>query len=371
MPASKTRVRKRGALTTRRRRSRMAIAVTVLLSLMTALTMLGYSGAHDSPFRQNPKSGHAVSTSSLNSNSPSKEYVYAGGRLVATEEPQSCIPVLTATSPQSYPATPSPNTGAISVSIGSTCAWTATSNATWLTFPFGSSGTGGGSLTYSVAQNTLASIRSGSITVSGTGGSASFSVYQGVEFADVPTTHPFYSFIGRLAARGVTVGCGTNPPVFCPDQTVPHDQMAVFVLRAKGEPTPPTPPSQRFADVPSTYWAYAFIDRMDALNIWNGCGFDQFGHRIYCPASIVSREQMAAIIIRGIGEYNPPTPPSQRFYDVPPSNPYYNFIDRMAALGITLGCGTGCNTIGMSCYCPASSVTRGQMAVFLVRAFNL
>jgi hypothetical protein len=51
--------------------------------------MLAYSGALDSAFRQKGKKGKDVSTASFNSNSPSKEYVYAGGRLVATEEPAS------------------------------------------------------------------------------------------------------------------------------------------------------------------------------------------------------------------------------------------------------------------------------------------
>jgi hypothetical protein len=78
----------------------------------------------------------------------------------------------------------------------------------------------------------------------------------------------------------------------------------------------------------------------------------------------VTREQMAAFIIRSLGEFNPPTPAQQRFLDVPPSNPFYNFIDRMAVLNITAGCG-GSN------YCPTSAVTREQMAAFLVRAFNL
>jgi len=52
--------------------------------------------------------------------------------------------------------------------------------------------------------------------------------------------------------------------------------------------------------------------------------------------------------------------------DVPPSNAFYNFIDRMAVLNITLGC-----SANPPMYCPADSVTRGQMAAFLVRAFAL
>jgi hypothetical protein len=57
-------------------------------------------------------------------------------------------------------------------------------------------------------------------------------------------------------------------------------------------------------------------------------------------------------------------PESQRYLDVPPSSTFYRFIDRLAVLGITNGCGGGN-------YCPTMTVTRGQMAAFLVRAFKL
>lgn len=80
----------------------------------------------------------------------------------------------------------------------------------------------------------------------------------------------------------------------------------------------------------------------------------------------MKREQMSAFIIRGLGEFTPPIPVMQRFDDVPPENPFYSFIDRMAVLGITLGCSSN-----PPLYCPNDSVTRAQMAAFLVRAFDL
>jgi len=134
-------------------------------------------------------------------------------------------------------------------------------------------------------------------------------------------------------------------------------------MRAKGEFNPPTPPSQRFNDVPPGNQFYAFIDRLAALQITLGCTPD---HLLYCPADPVKRDQMAAFLLRGLGEFNPPTPATQRFGDVPPSNPFYNFIDRVAVLNITLGC-----TPDHLMYCPNDSVTRAQMAAFLVRAFGL
>jgi hypothetical protein len=65
---------------------------------------------------------------------------------------------------------------------------------------------------------------------------------------------------------------------------------------------------------------------------------------------------------------NPPTPASQRFADVPPGNIFYAYIERLAALGITAGCGT--NAQGQPLFCPSDFVTREQMAAFLIRAFD-
>ncbi len=242
----------------------------------------------------------------------------------------------------------------IAVSAPLACAWTALSNDTWITINSGATGSGNGSVNYSVSANTGATRRNGSITVAG----QTFTVVQGIAFNDVAADHPFYNFIGKLSARAITLGCSGNPPLYCPDQAVSREQMAAFLLRALGEFNPPPPKTQRFADVPPTNPFYAFIDRLAELGITLGCSPGN-----YCPTAVVTREQMAAFLMRALGEFNPPTPPTQRFDDVPESNPFYPFIDRMAVLGITLGCSP-------SLYCPTESVTRAQMAAFLIRAFD-
>lgn len=237
------------------------------------------------------------------------------------------------------------------------CAWAATTTSFFITITSGKEGTGNGTVHFDVAPNLGQSIRSGTITVAG----QAFTVYEGINFPDVPSNDSFYTDIGKLSARGVTLGCGNGN--FCPADPVTREQMAAFIVRAKGEFNPPTPPSQRFNDVPPSNLFYNFIDRLADLQITLGCTPD---HLMYCPADPVKRDQMAAFLLRGLGEFNPPTPPSQRFSDVPPSNVFYNFIDRLAVLQITLGC-----TPDHLMYCPNDSVTRAQMAAFLVRAFNL
>lgn len=53
-------------------------------------------------------------------------------------------------------------------------------------------------------------------------------------FDDVPTDHPFFKFIEALTASGITAGCDTNPPRFCPDQPLTRGQMAVFLAVGLG-----------------------------------------------------------------------------------------------------------------------------------------
>jgi hypothetical protein len=71
--------------------------------------------------------------------------------------------------------------------------------------------------------------------------------------------------------------------------------------------------------------------------------------------------------------FNPILKP-QTFEDVEPSHPfagvedvwYYAWVEDLAAVGLTEGCGSNPLT-GRSEYCPESSVTRAELAVFLMR----
>ena len=263
-------------------------------------------------------------------------------------------PCTASISPASQSYSPSVGSGSFSVTADDTCNWSAVSNAPWITIQAGS-GFGIGAVSYSVGANTGSGIRNGTITVGG----QTFTVYQGMGFSDVPLSNPFYNDIGKLSARNVTLGCGNGH--FCPNDSVTRDQMAAFIMRSLGESNPPTPATQRFLDVSPSNPFYNFIDRMAVLNITLGCGGGN-----YCPATPVLREQMAAFLVRALGETNPPNPPFQRFGDVPASNTFYNFIDRMAVLNITQGC-----SASPLMYCPNTVMTRGQMAAMLVRAFNL
>jgi hypothetical protein len=73
---------------------------------------------------------------------------------------------------------------------------------------------------------------------------------------------------------------------------------------------------------------------------------------------------MAVFLIRGLfGAHYAPPPATGRFDDVPVNDVYAPWIEALADAGITSGCGP-------RQYCPAATLTRAQMAVFLMRAMR-
>ena len=59
----------------------------------------------------------------------------------------------------------------------------------------------------------------------------------GTMFSDVPSSQPFAKWIEQLAREGITAGCSTTPPMYCPDAGVTRGQMAVFLETTFGIPT--------------------------------------------------------------------------------------------------------------------------------------
>ena len=86
-----------------------------------------------------------------------------------------------------------------------------------------------------------------------------------------------------------------------------------------------------------------------------------------CPQASIDRKTMAVWTVRALDGQDPAQASDNRFTDVDANSFHAPFIERMAELGVTTGCGNS----GNSTFCPDDTVTRDQMAVFLTRAFNL
>ena len=113
-------------------------------------------------------------------------------------------------------------------------------------------------------------------------------------FTDVPSTNVHRANINAIAEAGITAGC--NPPKndrFCPNDPVTRDQMASFLVRAKGL----SPSSKNlFTDVPSTNVHRANINALGGTSITRGCNPPH--NTRYCPRDTVTRAQMAAFLNR-------------------------------------------------------------------------
>jgi predicted phosphodiesterase len=184
-------------------------------------------------------------------------------------------------------------------------------------------------------------------------------------FEDVPTNYWAWDYIERLYSARVTSGCSTSPLLYCPTSSVTRDQMAVFLLRAKhGANYIPPKATGTFEDVPTDYWAADWIEQLADEGITSGCSTSP---RLYCPSQEVSRDQMAVFLLRAkhVANYAPPKATGV-FQDVPVTYWAADWIEQLAAEGVTGGCST--NPLK---YCPGTPVTRDQMAVFLVKNFNL
>jgi hypothetical protein len=185
-----------------------------------------------------------------------------------------------------------------------------------------------------------------------------------VDFLDVPDAHLFHDFVLTLARGAITGGCGNGR--FCVSSAVTRAQMAVFLLTAKHGPAfaPPPATGTLFADVPAGSFGAAWIEQLAREGITGGCATNPAR---YCPTAAVGRAEMAVFLVRArYGAGFVPPPAQGVFQDVAASNPFAAWIEKLAADGVTGGCAT--NPLR---YCPATVVSRGQMAVFLVANFGL
>jgi pectate lyase len=156
----------------------------------------------------------------------------------------------------------------------------------------------------------------------------------------------FYGEIAWLYENGVTNGCGATR--FCPDGVVTRGQIAAFLARMMNLPAT----TQDFFTDDTGSIFEADINRVAAARVTRGCGGGRF-----CPNEPVTRDQMAALLVRSNGidvriAYD--------FFSDDSDSEHEPAINRLATVGITRGCAE-------ALYCPTSVVTREQMAAFLYR----
>jgi len=220
-----------------------------------------------------------------------------------------------------------------------------------------------------------------------------WTLHIGSSFTDVPSSQPFYKKIETLLHNGITAGCtGT---AYCPGENVPRSQMAIFIAKGMAGGGGNVPVSgtvgaspyncvsggvSLFSDVLPTDLFCKHVHYIASKNVTSGCSAGK-----YCPNDSLSRLEMASFVAKGVvapgggaaipQTYGPdPTTglsysceagsPSVHFTDVPATDAFCKHVHYLWAKGIVAGCSG-------TTYCPAGTVSRDQMAKFLVNAFTL
>jgi len=233
-------------------------------------------------------------------------------------------------------------------------------------------GTGSGTLRLNVVDND--SIKDGSGNpLGGVGagngnftGGETYTVSKMPIFADVPSSYWANSWIERLFSAGITSGCGIKPLIYCPEQSVTRAQMAIFLERGMNG-SAFTPPAGTGTIFADVPLNYWAVNWVEKLFADGITTGCNITPLNFCPDNSVTRAEMAVFLLRAkYGASYTPPAATGVFADVPTTHWAANWIEQLYAEGITTGCGSSPLT-----YCPEDSVTRAQMAVFLVRTFNL
>jgi hypothetical protein len=232
----------------------------------------------------------------------------------------------------------------------------------------------GGSLNDVTVDNPAAAVAVGphAPTVSGTLVKGWFA-----DFLDVPPAFLYHNAIEKIVRAGITTGCGGGN--YCPNLPITRDAMAVFILRGEhgGNYDPPAATGAVFQDVQTGTFLAKWMEQFGNEGISTGCGTSP-GAPLpnYCPTGAVTRDGMAVFLERGKNgaAFNPPNATGTAFCDVLTTTFLAKWMEQLKADNITQGCGSGnCPRLGgiQPNYCPTGTVTRGEMAPFIVRTFGL
>jgi hypothetical protein len=195
-------------------------------------------------------------------------------------------------------------------------------------------------------------------------------IFQGQQsdstFADVPISHPYYDEIESLHSAGYTAGCGTDPLIYCPDETMDRAESAVFVGRGLhgADYTPEDSAQQTFADLPLDSWAAKWAQSLWSDGLTSGCIADPLA---YCPWEGHTRAEGVVFYLRMLhGSDFEPGGASGIFTDVSTEMWYA----RWAEAAFNAGLIPACSSSPLQ-FCPDAPLDRGLAAYMMVQAKEL
>lgn len=169
----------------------------------------------------------------------------------------------------------------------------------------------------------------------------------------------FEADVEWLATEQLTKGC--DPPEnirYCPDDPVTRGELAAFLDRIFDYAD--NGGGNLFIDDDGRFYEES-ADRIKTAGITSGC--NPPSNDRYCGDRPVTRAEFAALFVRATGYAD--NGGGNLFTDDNDS-PFEDSIDKLATAGVTKGCNPPTNDL----FCPSDSMTRGQIAAFLHRAFG-
>jgi hypothetical protein len=176
-----------------------------------------------------------------------------------------------------------------------------------------------------------------------------------ITFTDVPAGSPFYSFINCLVHQNIVGGYSDGS--FRPGANVTRGQLAKFVSNAAGYSDSIPAGRQTFVDVPPDSPFWVFVERTALHGVVSG-----YSDHTFRPGNSVTRGQVAKFVSNAAG-YNEAVPATrQTFSDVPASDTFWLYIERVYAHGVVSGYSDRTFRAG-------AGVTRGQTSKFIANTF--
>src|SRR5262249_12951174 len=160
---------------------------------------------------------------------------------------------------------------------------------------------------------------------------------------------------------------------FLPGNPVTRGQTAKFVSNAANYQDVIPSTQQTFTDVPPSSPFWLFVERAYAHGVISGYSSSPpctTGVPCFLPGHPVTRGQTAKFVSQAANYQDPIPTTQQTFTDVPPSSPFWLFVERAYAHGVISGYSSSppCTT-GVPCFLAGNSVTRGQTSKFIANAF--
>jgi hypothetical protein len=194
-------------------------------------------------------------------------------------------------------------------------------------------------------------------------------------FSDVQPDNTFYPYVQCLVGRDIISGYANC--MFRPNNDVTRGQLSKIVSNSAGFSDDPGP--QVFEDVPPDSTFYDWVNRLANRGHIGGypcggegepCGPDNLPY--FRPNATATRGQISKIVSNAAGYDD--IPPDQTFADVPPSNPFYLWIERLASRGIMSGYPCGgegepCGRDNKPYFRWGNNATRGQTSKIVANTF--